>query len=738
MADPPTNEPETPMDTDAAPKSILSPGRTKRHGATVVLAAEEVKTSFTADFTFSTANGASNKLNLGNLHRLLFKHMLEVTEDHSIRLLPTQENSQATTIGDLTLFPRVEKEHRAFFHRSTYHVHERNQLKIRVKHTMISKTPITTIRNKIMPWLRANDIYLRSSAFDREDTVCIAWILGAHPKLSFRPAFEDEINTALQGLTLNDEQNQELSRICDDQEKTLPKIFVSPRTQNYGNGNLRVSSNTLGICCIKRHAKLLKELTAEVNMGGRYRIIPQGLRQMASESVYRKFLIANNDLQNNLRSIAVIGLIPQAMDWEFYVESEDDTFTMRKLFTEIFGFYSVEKTHNTDITGRFLFVVTNDNYVSARQHLTLFLENNFLGHDNAVGYDAYFDMPGPKLASAPPPGGCIQQCVDRLVAELDETEATGGALQDKPKAWQSTTTHIHFDLDDVETFPDLNDKPTVTPPSGAQSIAPTRSMASKSGVSTAGASTDMSTIVSEMQTMVSAQSQLMDTFMKQQAEQFKQQQAITTQEISSLITLVTQLIPTNRSDFPPPPQMYYPQYSSPHYPGTYSNPMPHPKSPTSSASDSIEDDTSTHSKVTTAKPPPPTMTNGLIFSRPGHMARPKSPTLSTLRPAGKVMDIETPERRTKVNANTITPNAAGQILPPPASDDTRFILPNAPKKPNPNSPRGPKRSEHPSETPPRPNPGRSSYSTPERLPPPPAERPLPPPAPDPGLAKKLE
>jgi hypothetical protein len=255
------------------------------------------KTSFTANFTFSTANGASNKLNLGNLHELLFKHMLEVTEDHSICLLPTQENLQAKTIGDLTLFPCVEKEHRVFFHRSTYHMHECNQLKIQVKHTMISKTPITTIRNNIMPLLQANDIYLHSSAFDCKYTVCIAsWILRAHLKLSFCSAFEDKINTALHGLTLNDEQSQELAHICDDQDRTLPKIFVSPRTQNYGNGTLRVSSNTLGICCIKRHTKLLKELTAQVNMGSRYRIIPQGLRQMASESVYRKYLIANNDL----------------------------------------------------------------------------------------------------------------------------------------------------------------------------------------------------------------------------------------------------------------------------------------------------------------------------------------------------------------------------------------------------------------------------------------------------------
>jgi hypothetical protein len=48
-----------------------------------------------------------------------------------------------------------------------------------------------------------------------------------------------------------------------------------------------------------------------------------------------------------------------------------------------------------------------------------------------------------------------------------------------------------------------------------QSVAPTR-ISAKSGVST-----DMSTIVSDMQSMVSAQSKMMDGFMKQQAEQFK-------------------------------------------------------------------------------------------------------------------------------------------------------------------------------------------------------------------------
>jgi hypothetical protein len=199
MMDPPTNDTAKPMEVDTGPKSVLNTTKVKKHGVTVVLAAEEVKTSFSADFTFSTAAGAASKLNIDNLHQLLFKHMLEAAEDQTIRLLPTQENPKTPqkSIGNLTLFPRIKKDHHDLFHRSTFHLHKQNQVKIRIKHTIISKTPLSKIRSKIMPWLRANDIYLCSSAFDLDDTVCIAWIMGAHPKLTFRPTIATMPSTIL-------------------------------------------------------------------------------------------------------------------------------------------------------------------------------------------------------------------------------------------------------------------------------------------------------------------------------------------------------------------------------------------------------------------------------------------------------------------------------------------------------------------------------------------------------------
>jgi len=109
MADPVTNETGTPTEVEAGPRSILSPAKLKRHGATVVLAADEVKTSFTVDFTFSTTQSSSSKLNLGNLHRLLFQHMLEAAEDQTIRLLPTQENRKHRLSEILPISPASRK-----------------------------------------------------------------------------------------------------------------------------------------------------------------------------------------------------------------------------------------------------------------------------------------------------------------------------------------------------------------------------------------------------------------------------------------------------------------------------------------------------------------------------------------------------------------------------------------------------------------------------------------------------
>jgi hypothetical protein len=113
-------------------------------------------------------------------------------------------------------------------------------------------------------------------------------------------------------------------------------------------------------------------------------------------------------------------------------------------------------------------------------------------------------IPGPKPVSAPLPGGVIQQCIDKLGAELSEQEAHSGPLQDKPqRVWQKITAHIHFDLNDNKEFPLMETtKKAATQTNAttmAQLVAPSRSVASKKVAFT---NVSMSTIVSNMHTMI--------------------------------------------------------------------------------------------------------------------------------------------------------------------------------------------------------------------------------------------
>jgi hypothetical protein len=71
-------------------------------------------------------------------------------------------------------------------------------------------------------------------------------------------------------------------------------------------------------------------MAAQVNLGNPYHIIPQGLRQR---------------------------------------QNADKTYRMKEIFTKAFLFYSIKKTHNTDITGHFLFVIANEHYEAAREAL---------------------------------------------------------------------------------------------------------------------------------------------------------------------------------------------------------------------------------------------------------------------------------------------------------------------------------------------------------------------------------
>jgi hypothetical protein len=83
--------------------------KTKKHGAMIV-AADEVKTSFTINFMFSTALNAKPQAQPWKpASTPLQAYMLKAAIDQSVRLLSTQEHSTTKNVGHISLFPCIEK-----------------------------------------------------------------------------------------------------------------------------------------------------------------------------------------------------------------------------------------------------------------------------------------------------------------------------------------------------------------------------------------------------------------------------------------------------------------------------------------------------------------------------------------------------------------------------------------------------------------------------------------------------
>jgi hypothetical protein len=115
---------------------------------------------------------------------------------------------------------------------------------------------------------------------------------------------------------------------------------VSPGTQHFENGSLRVESNSIWISWLKRYAKLVKELRHQSGCG---RSAPYHSRRPPADrwlvnKMCRKYIITNNDLQNHLGSITVSGLIRHAPEWELYLEDDVRMITMHCLFFKEFLF----------------------------------------------------------------------------------------------------------------------------------------------------------------------------------------------------------------------------------------------------------------------------------------------------------------------------------------------------------------------------------------------------------------
>ena len=508
---------------------------------------KELKTTFTVDFRVASGHNAA-RFNLAAVHRE-FVLRLSKAASAPITYLPTNANSdpKPTPFQDVTEFPHTDSAHRAFFHRRESVLRNSRDLSIKITHSTLSEEPIADIKKNIIPFLQKHKIYLGGSGITNEEIVVVAWCCGAHPDMTHKQTLSDELNDALNALPFTEEQKALKQELLGDED--LPELFASKRLLGFGDGDNRVSSEVLALCCVRKYSDLLKSLLLELPPDTLpYDIVPAGFHRSASNEAYRAYLLRNNDLTLNLRGLTIVNFHPSLWEKPMPMHTNFNG-NLREYFLSGDLVHTIEYTEVSVKHGRFILVVKNEHFEQVQEYLTTFCRDDLpqmVGAEYLTHYGQY-----PRLTFAAQ-GLSMQRHCQSLCEKLKKTPPTATATPGTSVNPWTRRPRLVFDLSSVEATPsDLPatdnqsygglSVPSVSTP--APSLGPRASASDTPSVAGTSAhksliSTDLSTIVSHFDTAISRQEehhkQMMEFLAKSQAVQMEQTRMMT-QMFQSLV-----------------------------------------------------------------------------------------------------------------------------------------------------------------------------------------------------------
>jgi hypothetical protein len=107
-------------------------------------------------------------------------------------------------------------------------------------------------------------------------------------------------------------------------EFEVPDFELIVATIGLGNGTSRITTRAIDIQCTIESAPLLKELfsrsdfTTNTQRTGRF--ISRGLAQMASPTVYKKFISLHNQFLTNVTQVPILGLSLEATHYRVLIQ----------------------------------------------------------------------------------------------------------------------------------------------------------------------------------------------------------------------------------------------------------------------------------------------------------------------------------------------------------------------------------------------------------------------------------
>ena len=510
----------------------------EENAAKITAPAEEKIRQFYVSMSFKELlDDDAPTLNLYKTHKEFIVQLLALSEG-DVHLIPTSKADKdaakaetKTPILSADAFPPNDKTHRLFFHRQVHRNETTKRTTIKIQHSVLMKESVYTVKQKLMEHLKKNNLWMFGGELDDVETNGIGWLLAAHANMTYRPSLAAHLN-----MMVSKTDPTTLAELIGKHGKpedttTLPTLFLNPHMQNFGIAPSRVSTNAVTISCVKSRARLMKDLISLIpDAEMPFLFIPMGTATILSVEEYKKFIVLNNDRQNELQGITVEGFTKYLFSCTLCCDNGAEM-TVEKFFLGQTSIVSIQETNKTAESGRFIFVVKKSQYPDAKNIIEKFCSTTFdIIYPDQTDKDDYRVSVGslPHLFDTAPAGGAVSNHIARLGAILkNEESARGKSFPSAAGTWaQKVAPRLVFDKN--VDFPKLSSNTnttasvqTTSKASVQNSVSTTNSastIAHNGGASTSRTviSHDVSSVLTEMKSFVSLQSAQFEKMIERQ------------------------------------------------------------------------------------------------------------------------------------------------------------------------------------------------------------------------------
>ncbi len=208
-------------------------------------------------------------------------------------------------------------------------------------------------------FLRNNGIWLHSPELDKTKWIGVAWIHGADPKLTNRPALAKKVNAALRTMILTEGQTEQLNKFTDD--ATIPEISLGNRDLTSAGPN-RLKAWAIEIRTPKMLTGIMRSLLIQLNdttyLPDNFYIVPNIIEKVLNgkdKTQWKNCIQSHNLIRATLKTNIIVGFHPKAMNW-LMTDDSGTPKTVHQHFKDTTLFYGIEETQYSESTGRWIFI----------------------------------------------------------------------------------------------------------------------------------------------------------------------------------------------------------------------------------------------------------------------------------------------------------------------------------------------------------------------------------------------